>query len=172
MQCIPNDWYPETSIFMLYAAVNATRSPKKRPTGMVCTKSSKPSNEIKLSWYRSIDKKHFWVYTKFEVGLSIPFTRKMRSKKVKLFPRGWSQMAGFANYKIWEIFSFLPRQVRLKMQFKKIISHISAHIHPFNELMEGAWWYTLSARFLKRQINFWITCSLHSKLAKMVPPLK
>jgi hypothetical protein len=29
-------------------------------------------------------------------------------------------------------------QVRHKMQFKKIISHISAHIHLFDELMAGA----------------------------------
>jgi hypothetical protein len=34
-QCISIGWYPETSTFMLWAAVNATRSPKKRLTGVV-----------------------------------------------------------------------------------------------------------------------------------------
>jgi hypothetical protein len=86
MQCISIDWYPETSTLMLDAAVNATRSPKKRPIGLVSNTASHPK-KIRLSWYQSIDKKHFWVYAKFENGLSIPFTRKVSSKKVRLFPR-------------------------------------------------------------------------------------
>jgi hypothetical protein len=58
MQCISIARYPETITFMLYAAMNATvpEAPKKRQTGVVCIKSSKPSNEIKLSWYQPIDK--------------------------------------------------------------------------------------------------------------------
>jgi hypothetical protein len=66
--------------------VNATRSPPKA-TNWSGIKNGKSSKEIKLSWYQSIDKEHFWDYVKFEVGLSIPFTRKMGSKKLKLFPR-------------------------------------------------------------------------------------
>jgi hypothetical protein len=50
-------------------------------------KNGKPSKETRLSWYQSIDEKYFWVYVKFEVGLSILFTRKRSSKKVILFPR-------------------------------------------------------------------------------------
>jgi hypothetical protein len=58
MKCISIDGYPETSTCMLYAAVNATRSPQKA-IDWNDTLSSKPSKEIKLSWHQSIYKKHF-----------------------------------------------------------------------------------------------------------------
>jgi hypothetical protein len=48
-------------------------------------KNGKSSKEVKLSRYQSIDEKHFWVCVKFEVGLFILFTKKMSSKKVRLF---------------------------------------------------------------------------------------
>jgi hypothetical protein len=65
---------------MLYAAVNAPRSLQKA-TNWSGIKNGKSSKDISLPWYQSIDKKHLRVYVKFEVGLSIPFTRKMSSKK-------------------------------------------------------------------------------------------
>jgi hypothetical protein len=48
-------------------SVNATRSLKKAPcwSGI---KSGHSSKETRLSWYQSIDKKHIWVYVKFEVN--------------------------------------------------------------------------------------------------------
>jgi hypothetical protein len=55
---------------MLYAAVNESRSPQKA-ANWSGIKNNKSSKEIWLSWYQSIDKKHFQVHVKFEVGLSI-----------------------------------------------------------------------------------------------------
>jgi hypothetical protein len=78
------DWYSETSTFMLYAIVNATRNPQKA-ANWIGIKNGKWSKENKYSWYRSIDKRYFWVFVKFEDGLSIPFTRKMSSKKWDFF---------------------------------------------------------------------------------------
>jgi hypothetical protein len=86
IQCISIDWYPETNLCMFYAAVRPPRSPQK-VTDWSGTKKWKTSKKIRLSRYQSIDKIHFWVYVKFEVGLSIPFTRKMRFKEVRVFPR-------------------------------------------------------------------------------------
>jgi hypothetical protein len=60
--------------------MDAPRSSQKA-TDWSGVKSDKPSKEIKLSWYQSIYKNHFWVHVKFEVGLSIPFTRKLSSIK-------------------------------------------------------------------------------------------
>jgi hypothetical protein len=71
---------------VLHAVVNATRSTPKA-INWCGIKNGKPSNEIRLPWYQSIDKTHFWVYVKFERRLSIPFTRKMSSKKGYFFPR-------------------------------------------------------------------------------------
>jgi hypothetical protein len=51
------------------------------------TLNSKPSKEINLSWYQSVDKKYLRIYIKFEVGLSIPFTSKMSSKKSETFSK-------------------------------------------------------------------------------------
>jgi hypothetical protein len=62
------------------------REAPQKATNWNGIKNGKSSKKIKVSRYQSIDKKHFWVYGKFEVGLSIPFTRKMSSKKVRLFP--------------------------------------------------------------------------------------
>jgi hypothetical protein len=84
---------------MLDTAVNATRSPKKA-TNWRRIKNGESSKEIKLAEYQSIDKKHLCVYVKFEGGLSIPFTKKMRSKKVKLFQGddlSFLEMAGCEN---------------------------------------------------------------------------
>jgi hypothetical protein len=83
---------------MLYATVDALRTPQK---AINCSgvKNGKSSKEIRLSRYQSIDIKHFWVYVKFEVGLSILFTRKMSSKKVRLFPRSVPS----SNGGIWKL---------------------------------------------------------------------
>jgi hypothetical protein len=70
--------FPKTSTFMLYAAVNATRSPKKA-TDWSGTKSSKPSKEIRLSWYQSIDK------TTYESILNLKVGYLSRSQGVRLF---------------------------------------------------------------------------------------
>jgi hypothetical protein len=43
---------------MFYAAMNATRKTPKA-TNWSGIKNGKPSKEIRLSWYQSIDKKHF-----------------------------------------------------------------------------------------------------------------
>jgi hypothetical protein len=107
MECISIECHPETSICILYTAVKATRSTLKSDW-LGGTKSCTPTKEIKLSWYQSIDKKYFWVYIKFDGGLSIPFARKMRPKKLRLFPKGcglsFLQMAGFKilkTYRYW-----------------------------------------------------------------------
>jgi hypothetical protein len=71
---------------MFYPVLNAPRSPPKA-INWSGIKNVKSSNEVRRSWYPSIDKMYFWVYVKFVAGLSIPFTRKKSSKKVKLFPR-------------------------------------------------------------------------------------
>jgi hypothetical protein len=84
MQCISIDWYPEPNVFMLYTAVNAPRSHQKA-SNWSGIKNGKSPKEIRLSRYQPIDKKHFWVCVKFEVGLSILFTKKNESKKVRLF---------------------------------------------------------------------------------------
>jgi hypothetical protein len=86
MQCISIDWYPETSTFTLYTAVNTTGSLQKA-TNWSGIKNGRSSKEIRLSWYHCKDKKHFQVHVKFEGGVSIPATRKMTSKKVRLFLR-------------------------------------------------------------------------------------
>jgi hypothetical protein len=57
MQCISIDWYPESSAFMLYAAVNASRSPQKA-TNWSGIKNGKSSKETRLSKCHPIDKKH------------------------------------------------------------------------------------------------------------------
>jgi hypothetical protein len=57
MECISIEWYPGTSIFMLYAAMNAMRG-LKNATDWSGTKSIKSSKEIKFSCYQSIDKKY------------------------------------------------------------------------------------------------------------------
>jgi hypothetical protein len=62
------------------------RSPQKA-TDWSGIKIGNLSKKIRLAGYQSIDKKHFFVCVKFEVGSFIPFTRKMSSKKVRLFPR-------------------------------------------------------------------------------------
>jgi hypothetical protein len=70
---------------MLYAAVNGPRS-SQQATNWSGIKNGKWFKEIGLSRYQSIDKKHVCADVKFEDGLSIPFTRKMSSKKVRFFP--------------------------------------------------------------------------------------
>jgi hypothetical protein len=51
---------PETSILMLYGAMNALRSPpQKKATNWSGVENGKSSKEIKLAWHQSIDKKHF-----------------------------------------------------------------------------------------------------------------
>jgi hypothetical protein len=79
-----------------------------------CIKNGKSSKNIRLSWYQSIDKKHFYYYLKLEVDLSIPFTRKMRSKNVRLFPRSVlsSKGGGWKSKKvqpIWKLIGFEPQ---------------------------------------------------------------
>jgi hypothetical protein len=61
--------------------VNAPRSLKKRSIGVV----SKVARGSRKSGFPGIGKKHFSVYVKFEVRVSILFTRKMRSKKKGAF---------------------------------------------------------------------------------------
>jgi hypothetical protein len=64
------------------------------------TKSSKQSTEIKLSWYQSIDKKHFRVHVKIEGGLySVP--KKNEIQKSDTFSRGWSTLS--SNGGFWKI---------------------------------------------------------------------
>jgi hypothetical protein len=98
IQFISIDCYLETGTFILYAVVNAKRSVKKA-TDWSGIKNGRSSKKFRLSLYQSIDKKQLCVYVKFECGLSIPFTRKMRSKKVGISKDGLSffQMAGFEN---------------------------------------------------------------------------
>jgi hypothetical protein len=82
---------------MPYAAVNAIRSPQKA-TNWSGNNKGKSSKEIRLTGYQSIGKRHLYVYVKFACGLSTPFTRKMRSNKVKLFQGdglSFPQLAGF-----------------------------------------------------------------------------
>jgi hypothetical protein len=74
-KCMYIDWCLEISIFMLYAAVNATRSLRKA-TDWNGIKNGKPPKTIWLSWFQSIDKKQFEVCVKFEVGSLIQFTKK------------------------------------------------------------------------------------------------
>jgi hypothetical protein len=69
---------------MLYKAVNAPRSTPKA-THWSGIKNGKSSKKFRLSRYQSLDKKHFRVHVKFEVGLSILFTRKRVPKKCELF---------------------------------------------------------------------------------------
>jgi hypothetical protein len=56
-KCISIDWYRVAYTFMLYAAVNATRSPKEVPNWSGI-KNDKSSKKITLAGYPSIDKKH------------------------------------------------------------------------------------------------------------------
>jgi hypothetical protein len=65
---------------MLYAA----SSPRKATNWSAITNGNS-SKEIRLSRYQSIDEKYIWVHVKFEVGLSIPLTRKMDFKKSETF---------------------------------------------------------------------------------------
>jgi hypothetical protein len=98
----------------LYAVCDRERS-EKTPKATIWSgmKNGKSSKEIGVSWYQSIDKMRFQVYVKFKVGLPIPITRKMASKKVRLFPRRFFfQMAGVENKnheQIWkcELFDVL-----------------------------------------------------------------
>jgi hypothetical protein len=66
--------------FVWYPAVSAKRSPP------IATDWSGFTNynllkETRLSWYQSIDKTYFGVYGKSDGRLSIPFTKKLESKK-------------------------------------------------------------------------------------------
>jgi hypothetical protein len=78
--------------------VNTPRSPRKA-TNWDGIENSKSSRELWLSWYQSIDKTNFPVYVKFEVGLAVPFPRKMSFKKVRFFKVSSLQTAGFENKK-------------------------------------------------------------------------
>jgi hypothetical protein len=69
---------------MSYASVIVIKSHKKA-TDWSGIKKDSLLKETRLSWYQSIDKKHFWIYVKFGGGLSIPFTRRRWSV---LFPYG------------------------------------------------------------------------------------
>jgi hypothetical protein len=64
--------------------------------------NSKSCKKIRLSWYQPIDKNDLCFYVKFENRLSIPFARKMRSKKSGTFPNGsaFLQVAGVQKLKI------------------------------------------------------------------------
>jgi hypothetical protein len=86
MQCISIEQYLERSNSMMYATVNATGRPQKA-TNWSGIKNGKSSKEIRLPWYQSINKEYFWVYVKFEVGSSIPFTKKLGSKKRETFSK-------------------------------------------------------------------------------------
>jgi hypothetical protein len=83
MQCIFIDGYLETSIFVLYATVSAPRSPQKA-TDWSGIESSKPSKEIKLSWYQSIDIHCIVMNVNFDGGLSISVLINMQ-----LFTKNW-----------------------------------------------------------------------------------
>jgi hypothetical protein len=78
---------PRNKHFFVVCGRECSEKPPKKATNLSGIKNSKSFKEIRLSWYQSIDKTHFWLYVTFEAGSSIPFTRKMSSKKVRLFPR-------------------------------------------------------------------------------------
>jgi hypothetical protein len=69
---------------MLYAAMNAPRSPQKA-TNWSDIKNDKWSKEIRLSRYQSLDKKHVYVYVKFKSWVVHFVYKKMSFKKVRLF---------------------------------------------------------------------------------------
>jgi hypothetical protein len=70
---------------MLYAIVNALRSPQKAIIWNDI-KNGKSLKEIRLSWYQTIYKAHYWVSVKFEDGLSSRSQEKWDSKKWDFFP--------------------------------------------------------------------------------------
>jgi hypothetical protein len=77
--------------YVEYGRQHSEKAPTKKATDWSGIKNGKPSKEIWLSWYQSLAKTHFWIYGKFENMLSIPLTRNMTFKKVRLFPRGDSR---------------------------------------------------------------------------------
>jgi hypothetical protein len=103
MQCISIDWYLDTSPFILYAAVNAPKSPQKA-TIWSGIKNGKCSKGIRLSRYQSIVKKHFWVFLDLKFDCPFYLQESEVQKKWDFF-QGLSflQMAGWKNGKIWAI---------------------------------------------------------------------
>jgi hypothetical protein len=67
--------------------VNVERSPQKA-TDWSGIKRESSLKETQHCWYQSIDKKHLWVYVKFDGRLSIPLARKLRFKKSETFSKG------------------------------------------------------------------------------------
>jgi hypothetical protein len=68
---------------MLYAAVNATRSPHKA-TNWGGTKNGKASHEIRLSWCQSLDMHCIVLAVKFDGWLYISVLRNKQ-----LFTKNW-----------------------------------------------------------------------------------
>jgi hypothetical protein len=88
---------------MSYTAVKAKKSPPKA-TDWSGFKKGNLLKKTQLSWYQSIAKKHLWIHVKFDGGLSIPFTRKIESKKNGTFSKGvvcpFSKWRGLKGLKV------------------------------------------------------------------------
>jgi hypothetical protein len=60
----------------------------KKATDWSGIKKDNLLEDIQLSWCQSIDKKHIWIYIKFDGGLSIPFARQLFARKLRLKKSG------------------------------------------------------------------------------------
>jgi hypothetical protein len=109
---VSNAWCQETCIWMSNGFMNATISLEKA-NDWSGTKIVFLCNEATHSCYQSIDNKHIQICVKFENRLSIPYRRKMRSKREGVFPRGclsFFQKAGsemILKFELFENYSVL-----------------------------------------------------------------
>lgn len=80
-------WYQERCNQKLYAPVNAAQG-LKIATGRNALKSSDISMQTRTSWYHPIGQKHAFLHVKFEIELSISFSRKSMTKIKPHFFKG------------------------------------------------------------------------------------
>jgi hypothetical protein len=83
IHCISIDGYPGPSI--LFCILSWTLKGVSKTDWLEWYQKRQLLTKTRTSWYQSIDKQHLWLYANFDGGKSIPFTRKLRSKKVGLF---------------------------------------------------------------------------------------
>jgi hypothetical protein len=116
----------------------------KKATDWCDIKIVNSPKQTRLPWYQSIHKKHIWVYVKLDSRLSNPARSKMRSKKMWVFPSGWSAL--FLNVGVWKHLNLCtihkPWVARLTSQSVQSCCHGGAFEKSLNI---GFWWKTESS---------------------------
>jgi hypothetical protein len=96
MKCLSIELLSSTNVSNIYAAVKSIQS-TKTATSWSAFKLYDSSKKTKHTWHHSIDKKRTPFHVKFELDLSISFTRKCMSKKMWGFL--WVIIRPFAKWR-------------------------------------------------------------------------